>query len=133
MRAVLIAMALLSGPGSPALASAQNPAQTAAAVPEDKAVTALALKLYAQMRFGKMDPALLTPEMQAEFTPQTLADEKLIFDQLGVPVKIEYLSGERHTKGTLYEYRVVFQAAQLRVKLFVHKDGKFAGYGITMG
>ncbi len=98
---------------------------------EDPSVTTFALQLYHQMRGGHIDPTLLTPEMNAEFNPETLAEEKLVFDQLGDPIATTFISAERHTKGTLYEYLVRFSAAQLHVKIFLHKDGRFAGYSVS--
>ena len=98
---------------------------------EDPSVTTFALQLYRQMRGGHVDPNQLTPEMNAEFSPETLAQEKLVFDQLGDPVSTTFISAERHTKGTLYEYLVRFAAAQLHVKIFLHKDGRFAGYSVS--
>jgi hypothetical protein len=89
MPTLLLLLALFLPQQAPAPAPRQQ---------EDPAVTALALKLYAQARTGKLDPTLL--------------------------------SAERHTKGTLYTYQVTFPTAQFHIKLFLHPDGKFAGYGL---
>jgi len=122
MQLLLLTLALL-------LAPPQTPAP-APLPPENPAVTALALKLYAQARAGKLDPALITPEMAQALDPGTLAQEKPIFDQLGDPTRIVFETAEKHTKGTLYTYQVTFATAQLHVKIFIHPDGKFAGYGL---
>ena len=106
-------------------------ATPSAKLPENPNVTALALKLYAQARTGKLDPELITPEIAQTLDPATLAEEKPIFDQLGEPTRILFESAEKHTKGTLYTYQVTFPAAQLHVKIFIHPDGKFAGYGFN--
>ena len=98
---------------------------------ENPAVTALALKIYGQMRTGRVDPTLMTPEMSQQFTPETLAEEKPLFDQLGDPVKITLESSVPHTRGILYTYLATFRTAQFHVQLFVHPDGRFAGYGLT--
>ena len=45
-----------------------------------------------------------------------------------------FVSGERHTKGILWEYLAVFPTAQFHVKIFINKDGKFCGlWSITLG
>jgi hypothetical protein len=122
MQTLLLSLALLLAPQQPA---APPPAQQ-----ENPAVTALALKLYAQARAGHLDSALITPEMAQALDPATLVQEKPIFDQLGNPTRIAFESAEKHTKGTLYTYQVTFPTAQFHVKIFIHPDGKFAGYGL---
>jgi hypothetical protein len=126
MSSLILALALLA---TPQQTSAPGP-PTPAAQHEDPAVTALALKIYAQMRNGKVDESLMTAEMSQTFTPTLLAQEKPIFDQLGDPTRIAFQTSEAHTRGTLYTYQVTFAAAQFHVKIFIHKDGKFAGYGL---
>jgi hypothetical protein len=121
---LLLSLALLLPP--------QQPAAPAPPQQENPAVTALALKLYAQARAGKLDPALITPEMAQALDPATLAQEKPIFDQLGEPTRIVFESAEKHTKGTLYTYQVTFPTAQFHVKIFIHPDGRFAGYGLDL-
>jgi hypothetical protein len=121
MPTLLLLLALFLPQQAPAPAPRQQ---------EDPAVTALALKLYAQARTGKLDPTLLSPEMLEALDPATLAQAKPLFDQLGEPTRILFLSAERHTKGTLYTYQVTFPTAQFHIKLFLHPDGKFAGYGL---
>ncbi len=123
MLPLLLTLALLFGPP-------QQPAAAAPQQQENPNVTALALKLYAQARAGHLDPALITPEMAQTLDPETLAQEKPIFDQLGDPTRVVFESAEKHTKGTLYTYQVTFPTAQLHVKIFLHPDGKFAGYGL---
>jgi hypothetical protein len=122
MLPILLAFALLLAPG-------QTPA-TAPQQQENPAVTALALKLDAQARTGKLDSTLITPEMAQALDPATLAQERPLFDQLGEPTRILFQSAEKHTKGTLYTYQVTFPTAQFHVKIFIHPDGKFAGYGL---
>ena len=48
-------------------------------------MTALALKIYGQMRTGKVEEGLMTPEMNKALSPAVLAEQKPIFDQLGDP------------------------------------------------
>ena len=98
---------------------------------EDAAVTALALKMYAQARTGKVDASLMTEEMGQTFSADAVAQAKPLLDQLGEPTRVTFKSGERHTKGILWEYIAVFPTAQFHVKIFINKDGKFAGYGVS--
>lgn len=119
---LLLLLALLFAPQVPASAPLQ----------EDPAVTALALKLYAQARTGRLDAALITPEMAQALDSTSLAQEKPLFDQLGEPTRILFVSAEKHTKGTLYTYQVTFPTAQFHVKIFIHPDGRFAGYGFEL-
>ena len=112
----------------------QAPAQSAApvtkvdAAKEDPAVTALALKIYGQIRAGKIDEALMTDEMNKALSPAVLAQYKPIFDQLGDPSKLTLESSDKSAAGTQWVYLAVFATAQLHVKIFVATDGKVGGY-----
>ena len=108
---------------------AAAPVVTAAEAPkEDPAVTALALKIYQQMRAGKVDPALLSDRMQKAMTPDALATNKPMFDQLGDPTKLVLEKKEMLEQGTKWEYLATFAMAQFHVDILVDKDGKVAGY-----
>ena len=124
--ALLFVQAVIQAPGQ---SSAPQSASPAAAAPvENLAVTALALKIYSQMRSGKVDEALLSPEMNKALTPETLAQQKPVFDQLGDPTKLTLEKSESIAQGMRYEYLAVFASAQLHVRIFIDKDGKVAGY-----
>jgi hypothetical protein len=112
---------------------AQVPATAATQAPrEDAAVTALALKIYGQMRAGKVDAALLTPEMSRALSPEALAQTKPLMDQLGDPTKITLESTGPTAGGTKWVYVAVFAAAQLHVTLVVMADGKVGGYTLAL-
>jgi len=118
-----------------AQAPAQVPAPTAATAPvakEDAAVTALALKIYAQMRAGKVDASLLTDAMSKELSPEALAQQKPIFDQLGDPLKLALESSEQTAAGTRWVYVATFAMAQLHVTIYVMKDGRVGGYALAL-
>jgi hypothetical protein len=112
---------------------AQAPAspRPATVLREDPAVTALARKIYSQMRTGKVDEMLLTEEMNKALSPEVLAQTKPVFDQLGDPVKLTLESGERATEGIRWVYLAVFPTAQLHVKILVGADGKVGGYSLA--
>ena len=86
MLSLLILMIGLLIPQTPAQTPAQAsaPAAKAEAPKEDPAVTALALKIYGQIRGGKVDEALMTDAMNKELGPAVLAQYKPIFDQLAI-------------------------------------------------
>ena len=132
MFSLLLALVLFQATTPPATANpAPQPAASspAAAVPvEDPAVTALAKKIYSQMRAGKVDESLLSPEMNKAMTPEALTQQKPVFDQLGEPTKLTLEKSETLPQGRRYEYLAVFEAAQLHVRIFIDKDGKVAGY-----
>ena len=127
-----LAFLLLTPPAlqqAPPAANAPVPAADAPAAPvEDPAVTALALKIYAQMRAGKVDTTLLTPEMNTAATPEILAQMKPMFDTLGDPKTLKLEAGEKLGKGMSYLYLAIFPTAQFHITLFITEDGKVGGY-----
>ena len=115
-------------------AQAQSPAaptQTTEAPKEDPAVTALALKIYGQMRTGKIDESLLSEQMNKALTPELLAQNKPVFDQLGDPTKLTLQSRKSSPQGTAYDYLADFAAAQLHVRIYIDPTGKVAGYNVA--
>jgi hypothetical protein len=99
---------------------------------EDPAVTALALKIYDQMRAGKVDAALLTDSMNHALSPDALAQQKPIFDQLGEPMKLTLEISSKVADGTSWKYLAVFATAQLHVTIVVMTDGKVGGYALSL-
>ncbi len=99
---------------------------------EDAAVTALALKIYSQMRGGKVDEALMTAEMNKALSPEVLTAQKPIFDQLGDPVKLALESRSDTAAGKKWVYVATFAMAQLHVTIFVMKDGRVGGYDLAL-
>ncbi len=108
------------------------PVVKADALKEDPTVTALALKIYSQMRAGKVDEALVTPEMNTALSPDVLTAQKPIFDQLGDPVKLALESSSSTAAGTKWVYVATFATAQLHVTIFVLKDGRVGGYDLAL-
>ena len=125
--ALLVASALSFTQPKAAIASA--PVQTTSV--EDASVTALARKIYAQMRVGKVDPSLLTAEMNKGLSPEKLAQVRAMFDQLGDPTNLTLSTREEIPGGTQYVYLAEFAKAQLHVKIVLNPDGKVAGYFLT--
>ena len=114
--------------------SAQTPVSSsaqAAVAKEDPAVTALALKIYGQMRAGKIDESLLTEQMNKALTPAVLGQTKPMFDQLGDPIKLTLETADKTAAGTRWVYLAVFATAQLHVDIYVMSDGKVGGYRLA--
>ena len=115
-----------------ALAMAFQQVPAAPVVKEDPAVTALALKIYGQMRTGNVDEALLTPGMSKELAPPVLAMQKPVLDQLGQPVKLALEISEATPGGVRWVYLATFATAQLHVTIYVMKDGRVGGYALAL-
>jgi len=130
----MLSLVVLLFGGMPLQAAAQAPAPVAhvEAAREDPAVTALALKIYSQMRAGKVDATLLNDAMNKELSPMALALQKPIFDQLGNPVKLTLESSGKTPYGIRYVYLAVFATAQLHVDIYVMSDGKVGGYALAL-
>lgn len=126
---LLVALALL-----PQQTPAPTPSPTAqvTASKEDPAITALALKIYSQMRAGKVHETLLTDTMNKELSPATLALTRPIFDQLGNPVELILESSEKTPYGNRWVYLAVFPTAQMHVNIYVMSDGKVGGYALSL-
>ena len=112
---------------------APTPAPAAKVEPakEDPAVTALALKIYGQMRSGKVEEALLTEQMNKELSPAVLAQTRPMFDALGDPVKLTLESADKTASGTRWVYLAAFATAQLHVDIYVMADGRVGGYRLA--
>lgn len=131
MLSLLVVTLGLLLPQTAAQTPAPAPAAKVDAAKEDPAVTALALKIYGQMRSGKVDESLLTEQMNKGLSPAVLAQTKPMFDQLGDPVKLTLESADKTAAGTRWVYLAVFAAAQLHVDIYVMADGKVGGYRLT--
>ena len=126
---IVVALALVV-PQAPSQTPTPAPAKVEVAR-EDPAVTALALKIYGQMRAGKVDQSLLTSEMNKGLSPAVLAQTKPMFDQLGDPVKLTLEDAVRTPTGTTWVYLAEFATAQLHVHIYVLADGKVGGYRLA--
>jgi mannose-6-phosphate isomerase-like protein (cupin superfamily) len=104
-----------------------NPAATA----DTEAVTALVLKIYRQMMAGKVDPTLITPEMRAALTPDTLAQAQALFQQLGEPSKLTLKMHMPSAGGTSYVYSGTFTTGDFQVLIEINKAGQVSGYRLV--
>ena len=130
MLSLLVVTLGLLVPQAPSQSPAPAPAKVEAAK-EDPAVTALALKIYGQMRAGKVDASLMTEEMNKGLSPAVLAQTKPMFDQLGDPLKLTLEDAVRTPTGTTWVYLAEFATAQLHVHIYVMTDGKVGGYRLA--
>jgi mannose-6-phosphate isomerase-like protein (cupin superfamily) len=97
----------------------------------DEAVTALVLKIYRQMMAGKVDPTLLTPEMNATLTPDVAAQAQVLFTQLGLPTKLVMNMHMPAASGTSYVYTGTFTTGDFKVLIDVNKAGQVSGYHLA--
>jgi mannose-6-phosphate isomerase-like protein (cupin superfamily) len=105
--------------------------EDAAAPSKDDPVTTLVLKIYRQMMAGKVDPTLLTPEMNAALTPATLAQAQMLFQQLGEPSKVTMKTHTPSADGTSYVYTGTFTTGDFQVLIEVNKAGQVSGYRLA--
>jgi len=103
----------------------------AAPASAEDAVTALVLKIYRQMMAGKVDRTLLTPQMNAALTPDTLAQAQALFQQLGEPSKLALKMHMPSPDGTSYVYTGTFKAGDFQVLIEVNKAGQVGGYRLV--
>ena len=80
------------------------------------------------MRAGKVDPTLFTPDMNALLTPEILAQNKPLLDQLGDLKSLKLESVTRLSSGTSYIYLAIFPTAQFHLSLLLTPAGKIGGY-----
>lgn len=116
----------------PLQAAVPVPAAHAAVAKENPAITALALKIYGQMRAGKVDETLLTDSMKKELSPMTLTLQRPILEQLGNPVRLTLESTDKTPYGIRWVYMAVFATAQLHVTIYVMSDDKVGGYELGL-
>ncbi len=99
---------------------------------ENPAVTALTSTIYTQMRAGKIDQAMLTPALSDGLSPDTLAQNRPVFDKLGTPLRFSVEHREVILTGTKYDYLATFANEQMHVRVFVTPEGKVAGYDLGL-
>jgi len=112
-------------------AAAAPPAKPSPAASAEDAVTALVLKIYRQMMAGKVDSALITPEMNAALTPDTIAQAQALFQQLGEPAKLTMKMHMPSADGTSYVYTGTFTTGDFQVLIEVNKAGQVSGYRLA--
>jgi mannose-6-phosphate isomerase-like protein (cupin superfamily) len=106
--------------------SAAAPAPTG-----DAAITALILKIYRQMMAGKVDPALLTPQLYATLTPEIVAQAQALFTTFGEPTKLTLKSRQTTPTGTGYVYTGTFPTGDFQVVIDITAAGKVSGYRLA--
>lgn len=99
---------------------------------ENPAVTSVTSTIYAQMRAGKIDQTLLTPELSDGLSPAALAQNRPVFDKLGTPLRFSVEHREVIRTGTKYDYLATFANEQLHVRIFLTPEGKVAGYDLGL-
>jgi hypothetical protein len=98
---------------------------------DESAVTALVLKIYRQMMAGKVDPSLLTPQMNAALTPDIAVQAQALFQSLGEPTKLTMKSHTPSADGMDYVYTGTFATGDFQVLIQVTKAGQVGGYRLA--
>jgi len=107
----------------------ENSATPAAA--DDSAVTALILKIYRQMMAGKVDPTLLTPQLNSTLTPEIVAQAQALFTMFGEPTKLTLKSRQPTPTGTGYVYTGTFPTGDFQVVIDITNSGQVSGYRLA--
>jgi mannose-6-phosphate isomerase-like protein (cupin superfamily) len=109
----------------------EDVAAAPAANVDDGGVTALVLRIYRQMMAGKVDVALLTPEMNAQLTPDVLGQAQMLFTAFGEPAKLTLKSKQPTANGTGYIFTGTLPTGDFQVMIEVNAGGQVAGYRLT--
>lgn len=100
----------------------------AAADTMDAAATALARRVYTGLSQGTFDKDLFTPNAQAFFSPEALADLKASLGPLGAPT--EFSAGGSSLRGGLRirGFRITAGGVNLNLTMMIRPDGKIEQY-----
>jgi len=101
-----------------------------AALPDDPAIHALAMKMWDQMSSGKVDRSLLNPQMDAALTPELLSSAAPQLQALGKLQNLNLLEKTSANGGTLYSYEAKFSTGMHKINIFIAPDGKVGGYRV---
>ena len=117
-------------PATPADASPDSMGANNPDPSEDPAVTELTRKIYMQMREGRIDAMLMTPAMNEDLNPAVLAQNKALFEKLGLPTRLAVERRERSGGGTKYDYLATFPTMQIHIRIFVNNAGQVGGFSL---
>jgi mannose-6-phosphate isomerase-like protein (cupin superfamily) len=97
----------------------------------DESVVPLVLKIYRQKMAGKVDSTLLSAEMNAALTPDTLAQAQMLFQQLGEPAKLTMKMHMPSANGTSYVFAGSFKTGDFQVLVEINRAGQVSGYRLA--
>jgi CubicO group peptidase (beta-lactamase class C family) len=96
--------------------------------PQAAAQLEQARRIFASLQDGRIDPALLTSDADAYFTPQVLSDATASLKPLGAPETFRQTSVELRGGMTYRHYQIGFKGKSLHLSTFTTADRKLAQY-----
>jgi CubicO group peptidase (beta-lactamase class C family) len=113
---------------APAIARLAAPAVLAApaSTPEQQA-----LAIYHGLQQGRIDRALLAPNLSDYFTPEALADFESSLAPLGEPLSFHQAATELRGGMTFRAFRIVYLNQRLTLTTYTYPDGKLEQYLIA--
>ncbi len=90
-----------------------------------------ALDLYRGLQHGRLDRSLLSPNLNAYFSPQAIADFESSLGPLGEPLSIRQTHEELRGGMTFREFEIVYPNRRLELTTYTYPDGKLEQYLIA--
>jgi CubicO group peptidase (beta-lactamase class C family) len=87
-----------------------------------------ALELYRDLQQGRIDRALLAPNLSDYFSPQALADFQSSLAPLGEPLTLHQTHEELRGGMTFRVFEIVYPAKRLTLTTYTYPDGKLEQY-----
>jgi CubicO group peptidase (beta-lactamase class C family) len=120
-----------AAPAAGAIAQAIAPLLVATEDAQTTVRTALARRIFEGLQRGTLDRSLFTPDANAYFSPQALADFQSSLAPLGAPTG--FVQVGQQSRGGMLErsYQVTFPSRTLRVWTYEMPDGKLEQYQVA--
>ena len=90
-----------------------------------------ALEIYRGLQHGRLDRSLLSPNLNAYFTPQAIADFESSLGPLGEPLSLRQTDKELRGGMTFREFEIVYPKRRLDLTTYTYPDGKLEQYLIA--
>jgi CubicO group peptidase (beta-lactamase class C family) len=90
-----------------------------------------ALGIYRGLEQGRIDRALLAPNLSNYFTPEAIADFQSSLAPLGEPLEFRQTSTELRGGMTFREFEIVYPDRKLSLTTYTYPDGKLEQYLIA--
>ncbi len=87
-----------------------------------------ALAIYRGLQKGKIDRALLAPNLNDYFSEQAVGDFRDSLGPLGEPLSLKQTDSELRGGMTMRSFRIVYPGRRLRVTTYTYPDGKLEQY-----
>jgi len=87
-----------------------------------------AFDMYLGLQKGQIDRSLLAPNLDAYFTPQTIADYRDSLGPLGDPLTFRQVSERQRGGMTFRSFRIQYPTRRLTLTTYTYPDGKLEQY-----